>query len=255
MVVRTVDALAVPLLLAVEDGVLVLGQHLGLGGHLSPPAFHRLDGLTLLGKSVLNGGDDVVNGPQSAALPELLELGHAPWDLPVCRDMISISVAYQRRPPERGLVNLKAPNIVVVVDVWGGELQPVRFVRMGPEGIAGIGAGGRSSSKQSRPKKSRAWTPLARSTVQPRGAPIFFVKFPGSVFSISCSHGTAHPAVRALSAADGHTDTGAPAALAPSVTEGTSSSNNHARPPNRLLYLRFPAINWNRRQTTPIPGH
>lgn len=85
------DALAVPLLLAVEDGVLVLGQHLGLGGHLSPPAFHRLDGLTLLGKSVLNGGDDIVNGPQPAALPELLELGHAPWDLPVCRDMISIS--------------------------------------------------------------------------------------------------------------------------------------------------------------------
>lgn len=117
----------------------------------------------------------------------------------------------------------------------------------------------RGSVRQPQPRKNTSWRADAktqsrkvrrrrpgfspvRSTVQPRGAPIFFVKFPGSVlFSIFCSHGTAHPAVRALSAADGHT--GAPAALAPSVTEGTSSSNNHARPPNRLLYLRFPAIN------------
>lgn len=89
--VHTVNALAVPLLLAIEDGVLVLGQHLGLGGHLSPPAPHRLDSLSLLGEGVLDGGDDVVNGPQPAALPELLELGHAPWDLPVVgRIMVSI---------------------------------------------------------------------------------------------------------------------------------------------------------------------
>lgn len=82
-VVHTVNALAIPLLVTGEDGVLVLGQHLGLGGHLSPPALHRLDSLSLFGEGVLNGVDNAVHGPQAAALPELLELGHAPWDLPV----------------------------------------------------------------------------------------------------------------------------------------------------------------------------
>ena len=44
---RTVDALAVPLGLAVEHGVLVAGEHLGFGGHLSLPP---LDGRTLLAR-------------------------------------------------------------------------------------------------------------------------------------------------------------------------------------------------------------
>lgn len=84
------NALAIPLLITSEDGVLVLGQHLGLGGHLSPPALHRLDGLSLLGEGLLDGIDDVIDGSQAAALPELLELGHAPWDLPVVwRIMVS----------------------------------------------------------------------------------------------------------------------------------------------------------------------
>ena len=53
-------------------------------------------------------------------------------------------------------MNLKAPNIVVVVDdVWGGSCNQFASSEWSPEGIAGIGAGGRSSSKQSRPKKSR----------------------------------------------------------------------------------------------------
>ena len=56
------NALAVLLGLAIEQSVLVLGQHLGLGRHLLLPPLQRLQGLALLGQGGIDGRDDVVDG-------------------------------------------------------------------------------------------------------------------------------------------------------------------------------------------------
>lgn len=51
-----VNALSVLLLLAVEHGVLVSWQHLGLGGHLSLPSLDQLDGAHLSSLISSHGG-------------------------------------------------------------------------------------------------------------------------------------------------------------------------------------------------------
>lgn len=66
------NALPVGLLLLVEDGVLVLGEHLLLTRHLRIPPLNSLGALSLPGKSSTEGIDDSVHGAQTLALPGLL---------------------------------------------------------------------------------------------------------------------------------------------------------------------------------------
>lgn len=79
----TVNSLSVLLLLAVEDGVFVLWQHLLLGWHLVLPALNWLDGDTTLSECLINDRDNSVDGTKALALAGLLVLGEPPWDLPV----------------------------------------------------------------------------------------------------------------------------------------------------------------------------
>ena len=76
-------ALAIPLLLAVEHGVLVLRQHLGLGGHGLLPDVEGLEGLALLLEGAVQGIDDGVDGPELPPLPRLLEPRESPRYFPV----------------------------------------------------------------------------------------------------------------------------------------------------------------------------
>lgn len=80
---RTVNALPVSLLLAVEDGVLVLGQHLGLGGHRLLPCLEGGERLALLGERSIEGCDDGVDGSEPPSLPGLLKARQSPGGLPV----------------------------------------------------------------------------------------------------------------------------------------------------------------------------
>ena len=79
------NTLPVGLLLLVEDGVLVLGEHLLLTGHLGVPPLNGLCALALSGKSCTEGINDLIHGAQTLALPGLLGRGETPRDLPVSR--------------------------------------------------------------------------------------------------------------------------------------------------------------------------
>lgn len=83
-VALTPYALAVRSLLLVEDGVLVLGQHLLLARHLRVPSLDGLDArdaVALQGRA--DGVDDLVDMAKALALARLLVAGEAPGDLPV----------------------------------------------------------------------------------------------------------------------------------------------------------------------------
>ena len=69
---RTVNALAVGLLLLVEESVLVLRQHLLLTGHLGIPPVHSLCGVAIALEGSAQGVDDTVHGTQALALPGFL---------------------------------------------------------------------------------------------------------------------------------------------------------------------------------------
>ena len=77
------NSLAVPLLLPVEYGVFVLGEHLLLCRHLGLPPLKRLESLSLLRQRRVQRGNNAIDGPQTSPLAGLLEFGEAPWDLPV----------------------------------------------------------------------------------------------------------------------------------------------------------------------------
>lgn len=79
------NTLPIGLLLLVEDGVLVLGEHLLLTGHLRVPPLNGLGALPLSGKSSTEGINNLVHGAQTLALPGLLGRRETPWDLPVSR--------------------------------------------------------------------------------------------------------------------------------------------------------------------------
>ena len=79
---RTVNALAIPLRLAIEQRVLVLGQHLSLRRHLRLPILQCRNGLPLLRQRRVQRRDDIVDGPETLSVPPLLELGQTPGDFP-----------------------------------------------------------------------------------------------------------------------------------------------------------------------------
>jgi hypothetical protein len=78
----TVYALAVPLHLAVEHGVLVPGQHLLLGRHLQLPALHLLHALSHAPERRVKRADNRVDVAEALAVSVLLVTREAPWDFP-----------------------------------------------------------------------------------------------------------------------------------------------------------------------------
>jgi hypothetical protein len=90
--IRTVDSLAIFLLLPIVDGVFVLGHHFLLTWHLGVPPLDRL-GLchTVAFKSGVHSVDDLIDGAKTLALPELLRRRETPGDFPVgSRALISL---------------------------------------------------------------------------------------------------------------------------------------------------------------------
>lgn len=77
------NALPVPLFLAVEHGVLVAWQHLSLGRHLGLPRLERLERLPLPREGLVEGVDHGVDGPEALPLAGFLEPRQPPGDLPV----------------------------------------------------------------------------------------------------------------------------------------------------------------------------
>jgi hypothetical protein len=78
-----VDALAVPLDLAVKNRVLVLGQHLLLRRHLRLPALDLLHAESEARKRTVERRDDAVDVPETLALAVLLVARQAPRDFPL----------------------------------------------------------------------------------------------------------------------------------------------------------------------------
>jgi hypothetical protein len=131
-----VDALAVPLDLAVKNRVLVLGQHLLLRRHLRLPALDLLHAESEARKRTVERRDDAVDVPETLALAVLLVARQAPRDFPLRllemhpRSLFRggfqcgpggggaagqrrrmVGMAYQSRPPDSGFVERKAPNM------------------------------------------------------------------------------------------------------------------------------------------------
>ena len=77
------DSLPIPLLLAVENRVLILGPHLRLRRHLGFPSLEDLERLALFGERLVDGCNDGVDSPQTVSLASLLKLRQPPGDLPV----------------------------------------------------------------------------------------------------------------------------------------------------------------------------
>lgn len=85
------NALPVRLLLLIEKGVFVLGQHLLLTRHFSVPSFDSFRSLVLASKSCADSVNDLVDVAQTLALPGLLGRGETPRGLPV-REKSKLSV-------------------------------------------------------------------------------------------------------------------------------------------------------------------
>jgi hypothetical protein len=67
-----VNALAVALLLLIEESVLVLGKHLFLARHLGIPPLNSLCALSVASEGGTEGIDDAVHSAQTLALPGFL---------------------------------------------------------------------------------------------------------------------------------------------------------------------------------------
>lgn len=87
------NALPVRLLLLIEEGVFVLGQHLLLTRHFGVPSLDSLHSLVLASKSCADGVNDLVDVAQTLALPGLLGRRETPRGLPV-REKSRVSVHY-----------------------------------------------------------------------------------------------------------------------------------------------------------------
>lgn len=84
------NALAVALLLLVEEGVLVLGQHFLLAGHLGVPPGHSLRCLAIALEGSAQSVDDAVHRAQALALASLLRGRQTPRGLPIIPKMLAL---------------------------------------------------------------------------------------------------------------------------------------------------------------------
>lgn len=124
----TSNRLPILLLLPIKDGVFVLRNHLLLSGHLVLPPIQSFRRQALLSQSFLHAIDDAVHRAQTLALSCFLQTREPPWDLPTQRTPSSAQrqgranqsdpggATYHKRPPDRGLVALKAPNPNMIDD-------------------------------------------------------------------------------------------------------------------------------------------
>jgi hypothetical protein len=78
----TVYSLPILPLLAIEDCVFVLGQHLLLGRHCCFPPLHSMCLDSLFGEGIVHNADNFVNVTEAAALAGFLMSGQAPWNFP-----------------------------------------------------------------------------------------------------------------------------------------------------------------------------
>lgn len=76
------NSLPVSLHFSVEDCVLVLGQHLLLGGHLQLPAVHLLHAQPCPRERIVKCRNDAVYVSKALALSVLLVAGQAPGNFP-----------------------------------------------------------------------------------------------------------------------------------------------------------------------------
>ena len=123
------QALAIAPGLAVKDGILVARLHLGLGGHVGPPAFDGGDGgaAGVLQQGRAHRLDHAVDTAKALAVAVLLGRRHPPRDFPVATSSSARGAGSwgihqgggtdQRTPIERDWVGRKGPSIVGVVCV------------------------------------------------------------------------------------------------------------------------------------------
>lgn len=83
------------LLLLIEDGVLVLGQHFLLTRHLRIPPLDSLCTVAVARKGSAEGIDDAVHGTQALALSGLLGRRETPRGLPVSGERMMLVLQAQ----------------------------------------------------------------------------------------------------------------------------------------------------------------
>ena len=117
------QSLAISLLLLIKDAVLVARHHLRLGRHLGAPSLQAPDHHAAPPQRSTDGGDDGVDEAETLALAALLWHGETPGAFPEQVLLVWIRLregiwrdgnggGNQRRPPERGFVGRKAPNML-----------------------------------------------------------------------------------------------------------------------------------------------
>lgn len=124
----TMNAFPIPLLLPIKHCIFILRSHLRLRWHLLfPPLQLRCRLHVVFLEGVVNSGDYIVNKTKAFALAALLGGGKTPGYFPVrVRLLVGVkrqwgrneepkTEIYQRRPPERGEVVLKAPNMILTI--------------------------------------------------------------------------------------------------------------------------------------------
>lgn len=112
------NSLPIPLLLAVKDRIFILRPHLLLPRHLRLPSLHLLQTTPLFFERGIDDCDDVVDAAEAFALTRFLMWGEAEGYFPGMDGRVSMmgggrerGTLYHRRPPDRGDVALKGPNI------------------------------------------------------------------------------------------------------------------------------------------------
>jgi hypothetical protein len=103
----TVNALPIPPLFSIEDGVFVFRQHLLFPRHLLVPSLNSFrSSHTVTLKSSADGVDYFIDHSQSFPLSSFLGRGESPWSFPEAHEFVSVAggVTYQSRPPNKRAV-------------------------------------------------------------------------------------------------------------------------------------------------------
>ena len=123
-------------LFPIKHCVFILGPHLRLRRHLLfPPLQPRCRSHVVLLERIVDRCYHVVDETEAFALAALLGDGKTPGSFPVNRTAVRYmghdgdgiglvgGVRYQRRPPERGEVVLKAPNMILLLLIIDASIK------------------------------------------------------------------------------------------------------------------------------------